>query len=137
MLVAIASNINASAVGENTQQRLSRQVVFFNAQGMVKQNRQSEEEFQQRQKIEFEYQTNYFKQIELACKSVYNNCENKLVAELGKIVWALYFLQGSLRKTLAALPEHYMDMLDFKTVHLVVLNYQQTIKDYLDSKDIF
>lgn len=84
---------------------------------------------------EIEYQTNYFKQIELACKTVYNNSENKLVAELGKVVWALYVEHGSLRKTLAALPEHYRDILDLRTVHIIVLNYQQAIKDYLDSHD--
>ena len=84
---------------------------------------------------EIEYDSNYFNQIELACQSVYNISENKLVAELGKVVWALYVEHGSLRKTLAALPEHYRDILDLKTIHTIVLYYQHTIKDYLVSND--
>ena len=84
---------------------------------------------------EIEHQTNYFNQIELACQSVYDNSENKLVAELGKVVWTLYVEHGSLRKTLAALPDNYRGLLDLKTVHCIVLNYQHTIKDYLHTKD--
>ena len=80
---------------------------------------------------EIEYQADYFNQIELACQSVYHNTENKLVAELGKTVWTLYVEYGSLRKTLAALPENYRDILDLKTIHSIVLNYQKVIKDYL------
>ena len=86
---------------------------------------------------EIEYDTNYFIQIDLACQSVYDNSENKLVAELSKIVWALYVEHGSLRKTIAALPECYRDVLDLKTVHGIVSHYQQTIKEYLRSKDKF
>ena len=85
---------------------------------------------------EIEYDANYFIQIDLACQSVYDNSENKLVAELGKVVWALYVEHGSLRKTLAASPDYYRDILDLKTVHTIVLNYQHTIKDYLDSQNV-
>ena len=80
---------------------------------------------------EIEYDANYFILIDLACHSVYDYSENKLVAELGKIVWALYVEHGSLRKTLAALPENYRDILDLKTVHGIVSHYQQSIKNYL------
>ena len=81
---------------------------------------------------EIEYDSNYFKQIDLASQSVYNNIENKLVAELGKVVWVLYVEHGSLRKTLAALPDYYRDILDLKTVHGIISHYQQSIKNYLN-----
>lgn len=85
---------------------------------------------------EVESQTNYFKQIELACKKGYNNSENKLVAELGKIVWFLYVEHGSLRKTLAALPEYYREVSDLKTVHGIISHYQQSIKDNLNMENV-
>ena len=80
---------------------------------------------------EGEYKPDYFKQINLACQSVYNNTENKIVAELGKAVWNLYVERGSLRKVLAALPKNYRDIVDLKTVHNIVLYYQESIKNYI------
>ena len=85
---------------------------------------------------EIEYDDNYFIQIDLACQNIYDNSENKLVAELGKVVWALYVEHGSLRKTLVSLPENYRDILDLKTVHGIVSHYQQSIKDFLNKNKI-
>ena len=80
---------------------------------------------------EAESHTDKFILIETACQSIYNNAENKAVATLGKLVWALYIEHGSLRKTLTALPEIYRGIVDLKAVHTIVQHYQQTIKDYL------
>lgn len=52
-----------------------------------------------------------------------------------EIVWKLYVDHGSLRKALAAIPEHYAPLFDLKRVHCIVKKYQWLIKKQL-GKDI-
>lgn len=75
----------------------------------------------------------YFEAIEAACKTIYDNAPSPLVADLQKKVWELYIEHGSLRKTLAALPQVYTDLLDLKSVHVIVQKFQRTIKEYLEN----
>lgn len=46
-------------------------------------------------------------------------------------IWELYVEAGSLRKTLAALPEELRDKYDLKKVHEIVKDYRKTFKSFL------
>jgi hypothetical protein len=82
---------------------------------------------------EEEHEAGYFEQINKACNSIYDQADNKVVADLEKMIWDLYVETGSLRKTLAAIPEDYADLLDLKSVHIIVKKFQNTIKTYLSA----
>jgi len=60
-----------------------------------------------------------------ASNSVSNNAFENMV-------WELYVETGSLRKTLAAIPEEYADLFDLKLIHRVVKKFQREIKQRLN-----
>lgn len=47
------------------------------------------------------------------------------------MIWDLYVETGSLRKTLAAIPEEYADLFDLKLIHRIVQKFQRDIKRQL------
>lgn len=81
---------------------------------------------------EDELEPGYFEKISQACKSMYDQTDNKVVADLEKMIWDLYVETGSLRKTVAALPKDFAKLLDLKSVHTIVKKFQNTIKTYLN-----
>ena len=85
---------------------------------------------------EEEPELEYFERIHLACKKLYDQTENKVVADLERMVWDLYVETGSLRKTVASIPEKYAELLDLKSVHTIVKKFQNTIKSYLTASII-
>ncbi len=80
---------------------------------------------------EDEHGSEFFEQIGAACKSIYDQAVNNAVADLEQMIWDLYIKTGSLRKTLAAIPEDYAGLLNLKDVHEIVRKFRRTIKDYL------
>ncbi len=64
----------------------------------------------------------------------YGTIEDRAASNVIAMVWDLYVQEGSLRKTLAAVPEKYADLLDLKDVHCIVKKVkrtlQESVKDY-------
>lgn len=82
-----------------------------------------------------EFEPGYFEQINEACQSIYTEAGCVELAELEKTVWGCYVETGSLRKTLAALPDEYADLVDLKTIHVIVKKFRRTIKQKLQAED--
>jgi hypothetical protein len=54
--------------------------------------------------------------------------------ELEKFVWLLYVETGSLRKTLAGIPEEYADLFDLKRIHSIVKVWRNELqKEYFNT----
>ena len=82
-----------------------------------------------------EYEPGYFDKIEAICQNLYFDAGSNELAQLEKTVWMLYVEHGSLRKTLDALPEQYADILDLKSVHIIVKKFRRTLKAGLNVED--
>jgi DNA-directed RNA polymerase specialized sigma24 family protein len=67
-------------------------------------------------------------EVVAASNSVSNNTFENMV-------WNLYIETGSLRKTLAAIPEEYADLFDLKLVHRMVQKFQREIKRRMNLVD--
>lgn len=53
-------------------------------------------------------------------------------SELEELIWNLYKETGSLRKTLAAIPEAHAQKFDLKLVHTIIRKFRKSIKSYLN-----
>lgn len=75
----------------------------------------------------------FFDKVKEACENIYNEAGGSVVADLEQTIWELYVETGSLRKTLAAIPEEYQKLFDLKTVHEIVKKFRRTIKEHLNT----
>lgn len=60
--------------------------------------------------------------------SIYDKMDSKVVADLEKMIGDLYGETGSLRLTVAAIPEDFAVLFHLKSVHIIVKKFQNTIK---------
>lgn len=77
----------------------------------------------------------YMESISKACEGIYKDAITPQIAEIEKMVWELFVDEGSLRKTFAALPDEYADLLNLKDVHTIVKKFRRTIKERLCFED--